>query len=546
MGSNPMNLTCKSVDLSESITVPSKTIVIGQMCFPLTKSTFCLEDKSFVTIMSVMVGKEHKKMQLKLHCKHLRAIFVPPPSAFEGGLCLSMIVSDFAAAKIFSAIRMMREPLETRIQQLGNRVTCDMMLNWDSDIKEIHKILIWLDGAYFASHNPSLMNPSGTWNSLRKPEIVNYIDKLSVLSILSDTKLRLSLQTGNNGKKYLVFASQVQEEVVISDDDEDTLSFIRLPNGIVYRNGIEEVEVEFAGNRAYFPYERLKAIANGNWLAGDDIDFFLNYFYMTLLTEEQRAKIWIRPIKFFLDLNIKGSVDKDEQGAMEEVRSILSSTLPMQTFKVAGQEFSKDYVVIPVIYKDHWFAAIVVNPSAAVQPADATEADISGKSTSILIMDSLKDSRALSIDDRDGIFNIISYYLCFAKERCKDFPEGSRFNMALVKKVMVEVPQQNNASDCGVYLIKFVESFFKHLPNPNNLPTDLTSPSPEMFKDFDGNNCRRQLYSLICDITREKKHGEVFKEQLDVEATKESDGSSKGDLDDMNNDPANEGIAMEG
>lgn len=77
------------------------------------------------------------------------------------------------------------------------------------------------------------------------------------------------------------------------------------------------------------------------------------------------------------------------------------------------------------------------------------------------------------------------------------------------------------------------------------MPTDLTSSSPEMFKDFDGNNCRRQLYSLICDITREKKHGEVFKEQLDVEATKESDGSSKGDLDDMNNDPANEGIAME-
>ena len=54
------------------------------------------------------------------------------------------------------------------------------------------------------------------------------------------------------------------------------------------------------------------------------------------------------------------------------------------------------------------------------------------------------------------------------------------------------------------------------------------------------------MYSLICDITREKKHGEVFKDQLDVEATKESDSSSKGDLDDMNNDPANEGIAMEG
>lgn len=146
---------------------------------------------------------------------------------------------------------------------------------------------------------------------------------------------------------------------------------------------------------------------------------------------------------------------------MEDLKSIVTADSSLKSLKDAGKEFERPFTVIPVIYKDHWFVAVVVNAAASIQKADE---EVTEKKTSILIMDSLKDSRALSIDDREGIFNVLTWYLYFAKEKLGEKSE-TRFNRALVQKIMVQVPQQTNAIDCGVYLIKYVESFFKHLPD---------------------------------------------------------------------------------
>lgn len=165
---------------------------------------------------------------------------------------------------------------------------------------------------------------------------------------------------------------------------------------------------------------------------------------------------------------MKGSVEKPEKMLIDDVNEIVLSDLPLKSMKDAGQEFDKDFVIVPVIFKDHWFVTVIVNPAASIHEMtfDGSLPDRNEtKLTTILVMDSLKDFRALSIDDGDGIFNLLTSYLASAKEKCDKYTKTSKFNRGLVKKIMVQVPQQPNAIDCGVYLVKFIEHFFKNLPN---------------------------------------------------------------------------------
>ena len=71
----------------------------------------------------------------------------------------------------------------------------------------------------------------------------------------------------------------------------------------------------------------------------------------------------------------------------------------------------------------------------------------------ILVFDSLKGS------GRSRIVATLRDYLSVEyEEKKKSSREFSKFN---IKGVLMEVPQQTNFSDCGIFTLQFAESFFR-------------------------------------------------------------------------------------
>lgn len=107
------------------------------------------------------------------------------------------------------------------------------------------------------------------------------------LRITNAANVAVSIVKGNDGPKYLVFNNHCddhleEEEIVLSDTDDPNVHGVKLPNGLVMKNGESQVNIEVLGQTYLFPHSRLMAIARGGWLSGDDVDFFLHYHYVNI------------------------------------------------------------------------------------------------------------------------------------------------------------------------------------------------------------------------------------------------------------------------
>ncbi|XP_052013813.1 sentrin-specific protease 7 isoform X3 [Apodemus sylvaticus] len=160
--------------------------------------------------------------------------------------------------------------------------------------------------------------------------------------------------------------------------------------------------------------------------------------------------------------------------------------------------FNKDYIFVPVNESSHWYLAVICFPwleeavyedfpqtvsqqfqdqqsqhgnkmidndphttstvSTSAEDSQSTEMNISVpkkmcKRPCILILDSLK---AASI--QNTVQNLREYLEVEWEVKRKTHREFSKTNMV---DLCPKVPKQDNSSDCGVYLLQYVESFFQ-------------------------------------------------------------------------------------
>ncbi|XP_069928113.1 sentrin-specific protease 7 isoform X11 [Oryctolagus cuniculus] len=160
--------------------------------------------------------------------------------------------------------------------------------------------------------------------------------------------------------------------------------------------------------------------------------------------------------------------------------------------------FNKDYIFVPVNESSHWYLAVICFPwleeavyedfpqavspqsqaqqsqhdnkiidndqhstsllSLSAEDSQSTKTNISVpkkmcKRPCILILDSLK---AASI--QNTVQNLREYLEVEWEVKRKTHREFSKTNMV---DLCPKVPKQDNSSDCGVYLLQYVESFFK-------------------------------------------------------------------------------------
>ncbi|EDX16147.1 GD14142 [Drosophila simulans] len=120
--------------------------------------------------------------------------------------------------------------------------------------------------------------------------------------------------------------------------------------------------------------------------------------------------------------------------------------------------FEKDFIIIPFNEKSHWILAIICFPnlktSVVNHDVQTPGEDIPIKQPLILIFDSLEsNSRYRHISILHDYLNF-EYKAKYPKERARIF------NWDNMPGHIVEVPQQENLTDCGLYLLQYAEQFF--------------------------------------------------------------------------------------
>ncbi|XP_011501752.1 PREDICTED: sentrin-specific protease 7-like [Ceratosolen solmsi marchali] len=153
--------------------------------------------------------------------------------------------------------------------------------------------------------------------------------------------------------------------------------------------------------------------------------------------------------------------------------------------------FEKDFVVVPINEHAHWFVAIICFPRMVVNTLQLHNEDSHNeeiKKPCILIFDSLYGTRTSQVAK---ILKGYLYYEYISKMRkCKSF---SKIFLPTAYPI---VPKQSNVTDCGLFLLQYVETFFKD-PIRN-----FTLPLRDLKDWFDPIVIRRKRKEIVILIGR--------------------------------------------
>ncbi|XP_057620376.1 sentrin-specific protease 7 isoform X3 [Chionomys nivalis] len=241
--------------------------------------------------------------------------------------------------------------------------------------------------------------------------------------------------------------------------------------------------------------EDLECLEEGEFLNDVIIDFYLKYLLLEKASDELVERSHIFSSFFYKCLTRKENnlTEDNPDLSMAQRRH-----KRVRTWTRHINIFNKDYIFVPVNESSHWYLAVICFPwleeavyedcpqtasqqsqdqqsqhdnkiidsdlrptsavSASAEDSQSTEMSMSVpkkmcKRPCILILDSLK---AASI--QNTVQNLREYLEVEWEVKRKTHREFSKTSMV---DLCPKVPKQDNSSDCGVYLLQYVESFFQ-------------------------------------------------------------------------------------
>ncbi|KAK7302577.1 hypothetical protein RJT34_13469 [Clitoria ternatea] len=219
------------------------------------------------------------------------------------------------------------------------------------------------------------------------------------------------------------------------------------------------------------------------------IDFYIKYLKSKLPTDEQERFHFFNSFFFrkLADLDKDPSSACDGRAAFQRVRK--------WTRKV--NLFEKDYILIPVNYSLHWSLIVICHPGEMTCFTDE-EIKKSSKVPCVLHMDSLRGSHK-------GLKNLFQSYLCEEwKERHSNMVDDVSSKFLHMRFVSLELPQQGNLYDCGLFLLHYVECFLKEAPtniNPFMITKFSNFLTSNWFPPAEASLKRSHIQNLIYDIS---------------------------------------------
>ncbi|XP_021859933.1 probable ubiquitin-like-specific protease 2B isoform X2 [Spinacia oleracea] len=219
------------------------------------------------------------------------------------------------------------------------------------------------------------------------------------------------------------------------------------------------------------------------------IDFYIKYLENEISSSE-RARFHFFNCFFFRKL---ADPDKNPSGVFDGKAGY--QRVRKWTRKV--NLFEKDYIFIPVNYNLHWSLIVICHPGEVANINDENVGE-SVKVPCILHMDSIRGSHA-------GLKDLVQSYLSEEwKEKQKETSEDIISKILNLRFLSLELPQQENCSDCGLFLLHYAELFIAEVPKnfspfqinkfENFLKPDWFMPAEASLKRV---HIQRLIYGLL-------------------------------------------------
>lgn len=176
--------------------------------------------------------------------------------------------------------------------------------------------------------------------------------------------------------------------------------------------------------------------------------------------------------------------------------------------------FEKDFVVIPINENLHWYLAIICHPRNMLTEEDVIKEEEDTKDDSDVNQeDKDVDEKEVEISSQSSESSLIVYLDREPREntrififdslgltsrgksgivvrRLKDYlrlEASDKLNKITLKEActghVVKVPQQENYTDCGCFLLQFAEEFFKSIPA--GIETQITERGNDLSDWFE-------------------------------------------------------------
>ncbi|CAO2834487.1 unnamed protein product [Amaranthus hypochondriacus] len=160
--------------------------------------------------------------------------------------------------------------------------------------------------------------------------------------------------------------------------------------------------------------------------------------------------------------------------------------------------FEKDYIFIPVNYNLHWSLLVICHPGE-VAAFSEENVDESVKVPCILHMDSIRGSHT-------GLKDLVQSYLLEEwKEKQKETTEDIVSKFSNLRFLSLELPQQDNYTDCGLFLLHYVERFIAEAPenfSPFQINKFDSFLKPDWFVPREASLKRVYIQRLIYELLK--------------------------------------------
>ncbi|KAK2857239.1 hypothetical protein Q5P01_005974 [Channa striata] len=265
--------------------------------------------------------------------------------------------------------------------------------------------------------------------------------------------------------------------------------------------------------------EDLACLNSGEFLNDVIIDFYLKYLILEGVGGSVAERSHVFSSFFYKQLSRRRAAGEDD------VPSVPDRHMRHQRVKTWTRHvdiFTKDFLFVPVNHEAHWYLVVVCFPGLEEnqyaefqRPAGVLEKTASSlrsqqlpectqqgwqkdtvlKRPCILVMDSLK------LSYHENVCRLLRDYLQVEWEVRRGTP---RLFMSDMRSCYCRVPQQDNSSDCGLYLLQYVESFLQNPVVHFDFPLRLDNWFPRQQV----RQKREEIRTLIMTMHQNQRHDE--------------------------------------
>jgi len=252
------------------------------------------------------------------------------------------------------------------------------------------------------------------------------------------------------------------ETVIIEVEDDDTPSpAFKRTHGRSLRS---EHKLQDTDKLCEFPmgkspnvtvtFQDYKTLEHDTFLNDIIIDFYLTYLHTNNLNKEDAPNVYIFSTMFYKRMLTQPSSKSLKPDSFEKNPSLTSAQ--KRHMRVRGWTknvdlFTKDMIIIPICEHSHWYLVIVIKPGLVVNAPESEARRVKGEPF-FIVLDSLGESKTTAVN------NVRSYLEL--EWQAKKMVGEVDFSKRSMRTLWPVKPEQPNYSDCGIYLLHYVEKIF--------------------------------------------------------------------------------------